>query len=255
MRIGSFTSTMRPYAPGCSGCPQGSSRGQPYAARFRFAWSGLARARGSAAERAGGAFAVLPASAGQGTGGRIVAAAVEQLSEDFRSVHLSSPTRTALIARFAAGNRRLAKAYGFPAGAVAISPLPPSASAPMESIFSLTTQALLDDGAGLHANPSGFGSSVLASNEGSKGHLFQTAWRLSLPSRRSPSLSRFLAERFPAEAASWLPKSAEDFPVWTDRHSLLWLAMILRLTQIPVVREDPRTISPRILRVWQKEGE
>jgi|GEM_PF-4905797 len=71
---------------------------------------------------------------------------------DGRAAHLSSHLRAALIARFAAGNRRLSKACGFPAGALAIAPLPPRCCIPLEAVFSLRTQNALIDLDGEHVS-------------------------------------------------------------------------------------------------------
>jgi len=96
---------------------------------------------------------------------------------DGRPVRLSSPLRAALIARFAACNRRLARACGFPTGALAISPLPPAGAIPMEAIFSLSTQCALADFAGHHADMSELPFSRSSADGGSEGRLLHTAWR------------------------------------------------------------------------------
>jgi hypothetical protein len=71
---------------------------------------------------------------------------------DGRSAHLSSSFRAALIARFAAGNKRLAKSCGFPAESLTILPLPPADSIPLEAVFSLRTQSVFADFAGDDVN-------------------------------------------------------------------------------------------------------
>jgi hypothetical protein len=71
---------------------------------------------------------------------------------DGRSAHLSSSFRAALIARFAAGNKRLAKSCGFPAEALAILPLPPANSIPLEAVFSLRMQNMFADFVGDDVN-------------------------------------------------------------------------------------------------------
>jgi hypothetical protein len=62
-----------------------------------------------------------------------------------KTAHLPPPLRAELIARFATGNRRVAKAYGFPASALTINPLPPACSLRLDLIFSFTTQNALAD--------------------------------------------------------------------------------------------------------------
>jgi hypothetical protein len=62
-----------------------------------------------------------------------------------KTAHLPPPLRAELIARFATGNRKVAKAYGFSASALAINSLPPTPSLPLDSIFSLATQNALTD--------------------------------------------------------------------------------------------------------------
>lgn len=62
-----------------------------------------------------------------------------------RSAHLSSPLRTSLIARFAAGNKQLAKSCGFPVEALTIHPFAPTDSVPLEAVFSLRTQNAFAD--------------------------------------------------------------------------------------------------------------
>jgi len=94
---------------------------------------------------------------------------------DGRPVHLSSPLRAGLVARFAACNRRLARACGFPAGTLAISPLPPAGAIPMEAIFSLNTQCALADFAGHHADMSELPFSLSAADGDSEAGLLHTA--------------------------------------------------------------------------------
>ncbi len=101
---------------------------------------------------------------------------------DGRPVHLSSPIRAALIARFAVCNRRLARACGFPAGALAISPLPPPGAIPMELVFSLATQTMLADFAERPVNLSELRAFLFSSDGGSSGSsssgsaLFPSRW-------------------------------------------------------------------------------
>ena len=82
------------------------------------------------------------------------AARREAVAEVFegRRAHLSPRLRGALAARFADGNRRLARACGFPAEALAIPPAPPAGSVPIEALFS---QGALDTIAGLAGNDEG----------------------------------------------------------------------------------------------------
>jgi hypothetical protein len=94
-----------------------------------------------------------------------------------RTAHLSSSIRAALIARFAAGNDRLARASGFPPETLAISPLAPVNSFPLEAIFSLRTQSVLADSAGDRANPTHFTSSAVD-------YLLRNVW---LPAITDPS--------------------------------------------------------------------
>jgi hypothetical protein len=62
-----------------------------------------------------------------------------------RTTHLSSSVRAVLISRFAAENRRLARACGFAADALAIPRHAPAGSIPLEALFSLRTQSTLAD--------------------------------------------------------------------------------------------------------------
>jgi hypothetical protein len=65
-----------------------------------------------------------------------------------KTAHLRASLRAEFIARFAAGNRSVAKAYGFPASALMINPLPPPRSLPLDLIFSFGTQISLSDFSG-----------------------------------------------------------------------------------------------------------
>ena len=70
---------------------------------------------------------------------------ISQRSLSTNLAHLSSGLRTAFVARFEAGNQRLAQACGFAASALAISPVPPANSIPLETVFSLRTQSVFAD--------------------------------------------------------------------------------------------------------------
>jgi hypothetical protein len=85
---------------------------------------------------------------GAGAEGAVRREAVAGLFEG-RRAHLSLRLRGALIGRFADGNRRLARACGFPAEALAIPPAPPADYIPLEALFS---QGALDAIAGLAGN-------------------------------------------------------------------------------------------------------